>query len=400
MAAEALDEKVLPFARGLIADHQAAGRPVVLATTTPADLVEPLAERLGLDAVVATRYGLDPEGRYDGSIRGEFVWGAGKLSAVRRWAAAHDVDLADSYAYSDSFYDTFLLGAVGHPFAVNPDPRLRVLAVARRWPALHLDVPPGVPKLVGLEPQQVAMLMARTVWRTEFIPYANFDIGGTENIPATGPAIVCANHRSYLDPLVVGYTTAQRGRPIRFLGKKEVLDAPVVGDVVRAMGTIRVDRGTGSDEPLRAAAAALDAGELVAIMPQGTIPRGRAFFEPVLTGRWGAARLAAMTGAPVVPIGLWGTEQVWPRSSRVPEVWNVVDPPLIRIRVGPTFTVEGHDTEHDTAQIMEAIVAQLPEEARRPHEPTPEELARSLPPGAIDDAADAEHEATRRPGTD
>ena len=48
-------------------------------------------------------------------------------------------------------------------------------------------------------------------------------------------------------------------------------------------------------------------------MPEGTIPRGPAFFDPELKGRWGAARLAAMTGAPVIPVGMWGTEQVWPR---------------------------------------------------------------------------------------
>ena len=78
--------------------------------------------------------------------------------------------------------------------------------------------------------------------------------------------------------------------------------------------------GTGSDEPFEAAALALRAGEMVMIAPQGTIPRGPAFFEPELKGRWGGARLAAMTGAPVIPIGLWGTEQVWPRNARLPRI--------------------------------------------------------------------------------
>ncbi len=82
---------------------------------------------------------------------------------------------------------------------------------------------------------------------------------------------------------------------MRFLGKKEVFDAPVVGSIVTALGGIRVERGSGSDEPLRAAADALTAGEAVALMPQGTIPRGRAFFEPELKGRWGAAKLAALS---------------------------------------------------------------------------------------------------------
>jgi putative phosphoserine phosphatase/1-acylglycerol-3-phosphate O-acyltransferase len=71
---------------------------------------------------------------------------------------------------------------------------------------------------------------------------------------------------------------------VRFLGKKEVFDAPVVGQIASAMGGIRVDRGTGSDEPLQAAAEALANGDLVAMMPQGTIPRGKAFYDPKLKG--------------------------------------------------------------------------------------------------------------------
>src|SRR3954466_10198468 len=132
----------------------------------------------------------------------------------------------------------------------------------------------------------------------------------------------------------MGLALSKRGRPVRFLGKKEVFDAPVVGPMAKAFGGIRVDRGTGSDEPLVAAADALRGGQLVALMPQGTIPRGPAFFDPELKGRWGAARLATMTKAPVIPIGMWGTERVWPRSSRLPNVLNVTDPPEVRIRVG------------------------------------------------------------------
>ena len=75
----------------------------------------------------------------------------------------------------------------------------------------------------------------------------------------------------------------------------------LVGQVVSALGGIRVERGSGSDEPLRAAADALAAGEAVALMPQGTIPRGRAFFDPELKGRWGAAKLAAMQGPDTQP---------------------------------------------------------------------------------------------------
>ena len=121
--------------------------------------------------------------------------------------------------------------------------------------------------------------------------------------------------------------------------------------------------------------------DLVVLMPQGTIPRGRDFFEPELKGRSGAARLQAMTQAPVIPIGLWGTELVWPRSSRLPNLTNVTSPPLVTVRVGrPVTGLTGENAAADTATIMEAIMALLPDAARTRHEPTPDELARTLPP--------------------
>jgi putative phosphoserine phosphatase/1-acylglycerol-3-phosphate O-acyltransferase len=365
----------------------------VLATTTPYDLVKPLADALGLDGVIATRYG-EADGHYDGTIDGEFVWGRGKLRAVQRWADEHGISLPDSYAYSDSYFDIPLLSAVGHPFAVNPDPRLAIQALLRRWPVLHLDVPAGVPKVLGVEPQQVLLAAARL----PVIPYARFEVTGAENIPEAGPAIICGNHRSYFDPMALGQAIARRGRPVRFLGKKEVFDAPVVGQLAKAFGGIRVERGTGSDEPLEEAAAALRAGQLVALMPEGTIPRGEAFFDPVLKGRWGAAKLAAMTGAPIVPVGMWGTERVWPRSARLPNVLNVTNPPLITINVGKPITLKGANHDANTKRIMKAITALLPPEARVKHTPTEEELARTYPPGKA--PTPGEHERARRPGRD
>jgi putative phosphoserine phosphatase/1-acylglycerol-3-phosphate O-acyltransferase len=392
-AAEVLVDEVPPFARAAIEDHRDAGRTLVLATTTPYDLVRPLADALGFDHVVATRY-QEENGRYAGRIDGPFVWGRGKLQAVAEWAGEAGADLELGYAYSDSYYDRPLLSAVEHPVAVNPDVRLAAYAAVRRWPMVWFDVPPGVPKVGGLiEPQRLIMPFARP----ELFAYARFDVDGLDHIPDEGPGIIVGNHRSYFDPLAVGYAMARKGRPVRFLGKKEVFDAPVVGDLAKALGGIRVERGTGSDEPLEAAASTLRAGELVAIMPQGTIPRGRAFFDPVLKGRWGAARLAQMSGAPVIPMGLWGTEKVWPRSSRVPNLFNVTNPPTVRIRVGPPVPLRGEDPDADTEAIMAALVDLLPPAARVHREPTPEELARTLPAGYT---GDPDGETERRPGTD
>jgi putative phosphoserine phosphatase / 1-acylglycerol-3-phosphate O-acyltransferase len=393
--ADRLVEMVQPFAGPLFAQHRAAGRPLVLATTTPYDLVEPFARRLGFDDVVATRYGVNADGTYDGTIAGPFVWSTGKLEAVREWAGRNDVDLDESFAYSDSVYDTPLLNAVGHPVAVNPDPRMVVVATARRWPTLHLDVSPGVVKIpvVGMELQRLALQFSRPA----LFPYARFDIEGIEKIPRAGAAILVGNHRSYFDPAAMSIAIARSGRTVRFLGKKEVFDVPVVGQLAAALGGIRVDRGTGSDEPLEAAADALRGGEMVAIMPQGTIPRGPAFFDPKLKGRWGAVRLARMSGAPVIPVGLWGTENVWPRSARLPNLLNVTSPPHVRIRVGDPVELKGSSLDADTNRIMRAIAALLPPEARRHHTPTAEELARTYPPGY---RGDPERETERRPGSD
>ncbi len=305
------------------------------------------------------------------------------------------IDLAKSYAYSDSFYDTPLLAAVGNPIVVNPDPRMVLMAIARRWPVIHLDVPPGVQKVpvMGLELQKVAMSFLHPA----MFPFARFEFDGVEHVPAHGPAILVGNHRSYFDPIAIALLVARTGRQVRFLGKKEVFDAPIVGQIATAMGGIRVERGTGSDEPLKAAADALDAGEIVALMPQGTIPRGPAFFEPVLKARWGAAKLAEMTRAPVIPIGLWGTERVWPRSGRLPNVLNVFDPPQISVRVGEPVAMKYRSADADTKRMMKAITDLLPPEARKRRTPTAAELALTYPPGYH---GAPELEGERRPGTD
>lgn len=394
-AVEELTGLLQPYVRRTFDEHRSAGRMLVLATTTPRDLIEPFARAVGFDDVIATTYEVDDDGRYTGQLVGPYVWSRGKKDAVREWCGANGVDPAASYAYSDSVFDEPLLSMVGHPTCVNPDWRLRLMAAARRWPVMHFDVPAGVAKIpvVGLEAQQALMKVARP----ELFPYARFTITGTENIPRGSAAILCGNHRSYFDIAAMSLAVAKTGRAVRFLGKKEVFDAPVIGPLAAALGGIRVERGTGSDEPLRAAEESLRAGDLVAIMPQGTIPRGPAFFDPVLKGRWGAARLAAATGAPVIPVGIWGTERVWPRNAKLPNITNVASPPQVLVTVGAPVELSGTDPDADTRAIMDAIVALLPEEARTWREPTEEELRRSYPSNYSGDPA---AEDDRRPGTD
>ena len=374
-AVPALVDLVQPWALEVLAGHKAEGRPLVLATTSPTDLVTPLADALGFDAVIATRYA-EHDGRYTGGIEGPFVWGMGKRTAAARWANENGIDLAASHVYSDSLFDLPLFLAVGHPHPVNADPRLTAVALARRWALENWDRPPGIPSVVGFEPYH----LVRPLFRPEAFPYARFDIRGLENIPRSGPVLLATNHRSYFDVAAIGIVAARLGRPVRFMAKREVFDAPIVGHLARALGGIQVDRGSGSSDPMRRASAALRAGEVVIVLPQGTIPRGEAFFDPVLVGHTGAARLAAETGAPVIPVGLWGTERVWPRSSRVPNFGALPHPPRVSVTVGPPVTLGLEDAVADTAVLMAAIADLLPEEARLQRIPTEEDLARTRPP--------------------
>ena len=140
VAAVQLVAALQPHAPDLLDHHRSRGRVLVLATTTPAVFIEPFAALLGFDDLVATR--LDhTNGNLNGRLDGPFAWNTGKLRAVREYAAQEHLDLARSWAYSDSYFDRPLLGAVGHPVVVNPDPRLRALAAWRKWPTLRLDRP-------------------------------------------------------------------------------------------------------------------------------------------------------------------------------------------------------------------------------------------------------------------
>jgi len=392
LAADELVGHLQPFAEQLIDEHRTAGRTLVLASTSPLAFTRPLAKRLGFDHVIGTAWGDDGDS-FTGTLDGAFVWGTAKADAVSEWAAENSIDLRTSYAYSDSYFDAPLLDLVGHPTAVNPDNRLAATARIKGWPIRHLDKSDGVIKIAGREIQE----WSRPLMRPELVaPNADITFVDVDKIPADGPALVVFNHRSYFDPTVMGLLFARAGRSVRGLGKKEVFDVPVIGRLMLGVGGIRVERSSGSDEPLEAAARALQGGEVVMMAPEGTIPRGPAFFEPVLQGRWGAAKLAAQTRVPVIPVGLWGTENVWPRNQRLPS-FGLTDRPPVSATVGDPVDLAYEDPDDDTTAIMAALVALLPAEAREHRTPTDDELLRTFPPGY---SGDPHAEVGRRPGTD
>jgi 1-acyl-sn-glycerol-3-phosphate acyltransferase len=143
----------------------------------------------------------------------------------------------------------------------------------------------------------------------------NWRLEGLEKIPAQGPLIVVGNHLSYIDPFAHGYFVVKAGRRPRFLAKRELFDAPLVGTVLRGARQISVERGTGDRSALEDARRAVELGEVVVIYPEGTTTTTNEDFSPG-RGKTGAVRLAVATGTPILPVATWGGQFVWRRSGR------------------------------------------------------------------------------------
>lgn len=143
-----IDPLIYSEAAALIAEHKAAGRDVVIVSTSGSEVVEPIAEMLGADLAVATRMAVDDGGRYTGEIE-FYAYADNKAKAILELAETRGYDLTRSFAYSDSATDVPMLESVGHPYAVNPDRALRREAIAREWPILVFDKPVALRSRVG-----------------------------------------------------------------------------------------------------------------------------------------------------------------------------------------------------------------------------------------------------------
>ena len=131
--------RVFPQMLAEVYAHQDAGRETFIVSAAGNGVVETLADVLGMTGGIGTRYEIDEEDNYTGRLEGPFVYGPGKVEAMEEFAARHGIDLAQSYAYSDSLSDLPMLRAVGNPVAVNPDPPLAEIARAEGWQTLRFE---------------------------------------------------------------------------------------------------------------------------------------------------------------------------------------------------------------------------------------------------------------------
>jgi 1-acyl-sn-glycerol-3-phosphate acyltransferase len=190
--------------------------------------------------------------------------------------------------------------------------------------------------------------LLRNVYRIE--------VEGAEHIPASGPAILAANHESLADPFFLGVATP---RPIHWMAKAELWKNPVVARLMDWFGTFPIERGGGDSGALRHGIKLLEEGGVLGIFPQGTSRplRNRPFMR-------GAARLALATGAPLVPVCTVNTEKALrPRKVKV-------GLPQIFIRVAPALRVEKQKATvavaRDLTRLLEDAIADLREPYGQP----------------------------------
>jgi HAD superfamily hydrolase (TIGR01490 family) len=119
--------------------HQDEGRATFIVSAAGNEMVAELARVLGMEGGIGTSYAVGADGRYNGKLNGPFVYGKGKVEAMRGFAEEHGIDLAESYAYSDSASDLPMLRGVGHAVVVNPDQALLEVAKAEGWQVLRFE---------------------------------------------------------------------------------------------------------------------------------------------------------------------------------------------------------------------------------------------------------------------
>ena len=159
----------------------------------------------------------------------------------------------------------------------------------------------------------------RALFLPFFLIYFRLQRIGREHLPASGPLLLAANHRSFLDPFVIGSLVR---RPVYYMAKRELFEKRWQAWVLNALGAFPVDRGTGDGDAMRTARAILERGDCVVVFPEGTrIRKG-----PLESPHRGIGRLALETGAPVAPVAVHGTEEV--RRG-----WRI-RPRKVRLRVG------------------------------------------------------------------
>jgi 1-acyl-sn-glycerol-3-phosphate acyltransferase len=199
--------------------------------------------------------------------------------------------------------------------------------------------------------------------------FTRVHVEGLEHVPTSGPLIIAGNHISNADPpFLASWLTPALGRPIHWMAKAEALEWPVAGWFMRQNGAFGIRRGAADTEAFRLARSVLDDGRVLGAFPEGT----RSPTGALQQGKDGVTLLALRTGATILPVGVAGTDEFWPRGRKL---WRVGG--RIALRVGEPFALQrgiGPDGRKEsldevTTRLMLRIAELLPERHRGVYAP-------------------------------
>jgi 1-acyl-sn-glycerol-3-phosphate acyltransferase len=207
---------------------------------------------------------------------------------------------------------------------------------------------------------EIDQSIGRHYWAAQYVlrPLSRFlfDVKMTddEHIPETGPAIFAANHISFLDSALLMMTLP---RQITFVGKAEYMDDWKTKHLFPALGMIPIDRkgGSASMSALDAAAGVLDSGKFFGIFPEGTRSRNGNLHK----GHTGVARLALRTGAPVIPVGVVGTDIIQPCDAPLPKPFMPAELRFGRPIVAEKYTRKGAVDRLALRQMTDEIMFEI-----------------------------------------
>ncbi|MEX5721302.1 lysophospholipid acyltransferase family protein [Geodermatophilus maliterrae] len=214
-------------------------------------------------------------------------------------------------------------------------------------------------------PYRIVIRLALVVFR---LLRLRFDVRGSEHVPASGGAVLCSNHVSYLDFTFLGLAALPQHRLVRFMAKASVFGHWLAGPFMRAMQHIPVDRKAGA-AAFDAAVRALKDGQLVGVFPEATISQS----FTVKDLKAGAARMAIDAGVPIIPAAVWGGHRVFTKKRPV----DLTPGRAVTVLLGEPITPEPGEPPAALLARTRTVMEALLDEAQRtyPQQPAgPEDL--------------------------
>ncbi|WP_295875508.1 HAD-IB family hydrolase [uncultured Zhongshania sp.] len=333
-----LAKKIFPETRALIEAHMRKGHTVAIISSATPYQVTPCANYLGIDKVSCSTIEVK-NGIFTGELGGPLCFGVGKVDAALAIAKEHDVDLADSYFYSDSTDDIELLEYVGKPRPLNPSTKLREIAGERGWPmrtfhsrssrssaigltrniaskvSLVGSVLAGLPiwALTGSKQEARNFSMSLFADISSAVTGLKLDIVGEQNLWAARPAVFIFNHQSDIDVMICAKLLR---RNFAGVGKAEIKQMPLIGMAMEYSGIVLINRSD-SRSAIKAMEPLIDRIRneriSVAMAPEGT----RTHSKHPKPFKKGAFHVAMQAGVPIIPIVIHNAMDVSPKGDSV-----------------------------------------------------------------------------------